>query len=367
MRTRRELLLSAAALSMTACGPKLAKRFNGYAFVANAGGHTVAAVNLSRFKVEKEIPLSGAPAVVIAVPGSPRALAFSPADATVSEIDANSLAVSRRARYGGTGKAIQLSSDGSTLWMLAAEPKTLTPLDMKSFRPKPPIHLPAEAADFDLDDAGKRAVVTFPALKRASILDLTTGKTLWNIELNGEPGVARFRPDGKQVLIGIPTARAITVADAASGRAMVTLPLALAPERFYFGAGGGQMFVSGRGMDAIAIVFPYQTVVSETILAGRAPGAMTVSDTQVYVANPESGDVTVISIADRRVMAKIPVGEEPVAIALADEYMLAVNKKSCDLAVVRVSKMNDFRYKRAGLFTVVPVGEKPVSAAVCRL
>jgi len=35
--------------------------------------------------------------------------------------------------------------------------------------------------------------------------------------------------------------------------------------------------------------------------------------------------------------------------------------------VVRLSKLTDLRYKRAPLFTLVAVGDEPVSAAVCRL
>ncbi len=76
-----------------------------------------------------------------------------------------------------------------------------------------------------------------------------------------------------------------------------------------------------------------------------------------------------VNIETRKVLAKIPVGQEPIQILLTSdgEYILVLNRKSSDLAIVRVAKINDFRYKRAPLFTVVPVGESPVSATICHL
>jgi len=77
----------------------------------------------------------------------------------------------------------------------------------------------------------------------------------------------------------------------------------------------------------------------------------------------------VIEIASQQVMARISSGEGPCAIALTPdgEYGLVLNRVSGTLAVVRLSKLTDLRYKRAPLFTVIPVGEEPVAAAVCRI
>jgi YVTN family beta-propeller protein len=374
MKISRRALLGSAGL-LWGCGPKLAKRFNGYCFVANEGDRTVAAVNLSRFTVEKRFALDSAPRAMLGLPGTRRVLAFSPGNATVTEIDAETLAVSRHRKAGNAAREMRLTSDGATLWLLVDDPAALIPVDIKTFRPGTPIQLPGIGGAFDLDATGRFAAVTFPALKMAAIADLAAGRMARSFETGGEPGPVRFRKDGKQALIGNRAARTIAVADVATGRVLVNLPLALEPERFCFNDNGGQMFVSGKGMDAVAIVYPYQTVVSETILAGRDPGAMVTSDNQLFVANTASGDVTVIDIDDRSVVARIPVGQEPVSISMTpdNEYMLVLNRKSCDMAVVRLSKIADsgnpllYRYKRAGLFTVVPVGDSPVSAAICHL
>ncbi|MDQ6677677.1 MAG: hypothetical protein M3Z09_10325 [Acidobacteriota bacterium] len=366
--SRRTLILSPLALA--ACRPPLAKRFRGYAFVANRGSHSVAVVNLTQFKVEKQIPLAAAPDAVIADRSGSRAFVLTPDDGNVTEMTAASSGITRRKKVAGAAVSMKLSSAGDVLWLLCREPRALVPLDLERWETSRAVMLPSHVSDFDLAPDGMGAAVSFSGAKRAALVDLKSRALSGEIELASQPGVIRFRPDGKQVLIGSAEGRVVAVADARTGRLLVNLPVAVGPERFCFSTDhGGQMFCTGLGMDAVAIVYPYQTEVSETILAGREPGAMAVNATHLFVANPPTGDVTVIEIAERRVVAKFETGEEPCSITLTPdgEYGLVLNRKSGDMAVIRLSKMTDLRYKRAPLFTLIAVGNQPVSAAVCRL
>ena len=106
-----------------------------------------------------------------------------------------------------------------------------------------------------------------------------------------EPSLVRFQGDARQVLAGSRADRSLTIFDTASGQTAVRLPLPVEPTNCCFNADGGQMFLTGPGMDAVVIVFPYQTEVGETILAGRMPEGMAVSATPQYlfVANPQIG------------------------------------------------------------------------------
>src|SRR5215469_14852820 len=60
--TRRSLL---AAVFLTACGRRKVRGFPGYAFVANGGERSVAAVDLTTFTLAKRIGLEAPPATVI--------------------------------------------------------------------------------------------------------------------------------------------------------------------------------------------------------------------------------------------------------------------------------------------------------------
>lgn len=330
----------------------------------------MAAVNLTHFRAAKQIAVEGAPGAVIAHAGGRAALVLLPEVGTVVEITAESLIVTHRRKAAERVLGMRLSANGNRVWLLASEPHGLASVELSGWKRERFIALPHPVRDFDISQDGARAVVSYSGRKQCALVDLKTGLVQAEIALAAEPGVVRFRPDGKQVLIGSVAGKTVAIADPVTGQVAVVLPLPLGPEQFCFSTdNGGQMFATGPGMDAVAILYPYQTELAETVLAGREPGAMAINDTLLFVTNPPTGDTTVMAIAERQVVARITSGEEPCAVTLTPdgEYALVLNRKSGDMAVVRISKLTDLRYKRAPLFTVIAVGEEPVAAAVVRL
>jgi YVTN family beta-propeller protein len=365
---RRHFLFSAAGFA--ACGRNLAKPFNGAAYIASQAARTVSIVSLSRFKLSKQVALDAEPTAVLTT--SSRVYVLTPSNGTVTELDAAEGTVARRHRLASSAVSMRLAPDGKSLWLLAQDPQALIQLDLKSQRIGRTIKLSKPVLDFDLfyprDDLSTTAplaVIGSPA----TLINLETGRTERSLAIEGDTIPIRFRPDGKHVIAAHPALRLLSIADVETGHLLVKLPMPLEPERFCFTLdNGGQMFVTGRGMDAVVIVSPYQTAIDETLLAGRAPGSMTVDVNNLYVANPESGDLTVIAIADRSLLAKISVGQDPVQVMVTpdNQYVLVLNRGSSDLSVIRVSKIgSDLRGKGAPLFTVVPLGASPVSAAIC--
>jgi YVTN family beta-propeller protein len=260
---------------------------------------------------------------------------------------------------------LRLAPGGKSIWLLARDPQALIQLDLQSQRIGRTIKLPKPVQDFDLHFEQPLAVIGSPA----TLINLATGRIERPLAIEGDTGPIRFRPDGKQIIAAHRSTRMLSIADVETGRLLVRLPMPLEPERFCFTVdNGGQMFVSGSGMDAVVIVSPYQASIDETILAGRAPGSMTVDINNLYVTNPQSGDLTVIAIADRRLLAKISVGQDPVQVLVTpdNQYILVLNRGSSDLSVIRASKIGaDLRGKGAPIFNVVPLGASPVNAAIC--
>jgi hypothetical protein len=245
--------------------PPQSRGFPGYAFVANAGARTVAAVDLNAFVLARQIGMDSAPGAVLANPLRPGVYVLMPESGAVCEIDAARLAVVRKTRPGNPAVAMRLAADGKSLWVLQA--RALVRLDSSRLRAVETIPLPGVAGDFDLTGDG-RAAVGFPAERRLALVRLDTRSIVHLVDAGCAPSLVRFQGDGKQVLAGSRADRSMTIFDAASGRTVVRLPLPVEPVNCCFNADGGQMFVTGPGMDAVAIVYPYQTEVGETILAG---------------------------------------------------------------------------------------------------
>jgi YVTN family beta-propeller protein len=100
----------------------------------------------------------------------------------------------------------------------------------------------------------------------------------------------------------------------------------------------------------------------------------------LFVTNSGSGDLTVIDIESRSVVARVAVGQDPqdVVITPDNQYALVLNRKSGDIAVIRIPSIGVSRSDRAmpgwirrsassSLFSMIPVGVRPISATISRM
>jgi len=380
--SRRSLLLSSAAA--LACGVRKSAPYHGYCFVANQGSHSVAAVDLEEFRVRRQIALEAAPSLVLSHPhGRPRAYVLAPNAGTVYEIDSGALKVSRRAKAGNQAISMQMAASGDALWVLYRDPAALVELPLDSLRPRIRIALRSAPDSLALTGGGAEAPYAAIGSRQDCAITLVSlrGAGQRSIAAGAEPSLVAFRKDGKLVLAGSRPGRNLSIFDVATGRTVVRLPLPLGP-RYFQSNPDGWLFITGDGMDAVAIVFPFSTEVWQTVLAGHAPGAMAVaqgSTEYLLVANPDSDSITVLDLAVPKLIGVIGVGQSPCQILLTggkrpyEQFVLVLNQKSGDMAVVRMLALSEPqlsskpRLKSVSLLTMIPVGEGPVSADVVAL
>jgi DNA-binding beta-propeller fold protein YncE len=363
--SRRALL--AAGVALAGCRKKRSTGFPGYAFVANEEGKAVAAVDLTAFAVIRHIRLDAEPADVLSSQTLPSVYALTPSTGTIHEIPADHLVVRRKVSRGVSAISMRLQRD--RLLVLYNHPRRLSVLETQKLAPATEIALPGDPLDFDVTGDGRASVISFGREGRVALADLDTRK-LRMIETGTEMGIVRFQSDGRALIAADVGRRQLMIYDVETARLITRLPLSVRPDNFCFNADGGQLFVTGEGMDAVVVVYPYHTPqVAETVLAGRAPGAMAASRTRppyLFVANPPSGEVTIMNIRTRRVVAVAAVGAEPgyIAVTPDQQYALVLNRKSGDMGVLRIHENLANRQKSAALFTMIPVGSKPVSATI---
>ncbi len=366
MTSRRAFGLAALA-GLMGCRPRRGSGFPGYALVADAEGRSIAAADLTAFALARRIPLDASPEQVVSRAQQATAYVLANAPGSVFRIDARQLYVSGSLRLPQRLLGIRLSPRSEDLWVLADGPPQLIRVSADRLRTTGRIPLPAEPAEFDLSPDANLAAVTHPA-GRVSIVDLAAMKLHGVAEAGQSAGAVAFRHDGRLALVADPSRKTVAAVRVEDGRVLTRLQLALQPRRFRFKSDGGELFITGDGMDAVVIVNPYRTEVAETVLAGREPGAMAFSRSPEYlfITNAPSGDVTMLDPETRRVIAVTAVGEEPhfVAVTPDDGYALILNRRSGTLAVIRPASVVRSRQRGAPLYTTIPVGSRPVSLAV---
>jgi YVTN family beta-propeller protein len=383
MLTRRTFALGGIAGglgALAACGNPKARGFSGYAFVANQDGGAIAAVDLQVFAVARHIRVDGSPTAVLAHPKLGRVYALTPDTGSVHEILTGTLTFARKLQVATLALEMRLAPQGDALYVLCRKPRQLVRVALDPLRIEWTLPLMDDPADFDLSPDETTVAISSGAGCSITFVDVANRSVFPPMRTTGEIGLVRFQPpqndaarrqsDSRQLIGANVSQRMLSIFDVPRRRLIVNLPLAVRPDHLCFKTDGGQLFVTGEGMDGVVVVYPYYTPqIGQTVLAGHNPGAMAVSTSPGYlfVSNPKSADVSILDIETGKVLAVTPVGTEPSSITITpdDQYALVLNQASGDMAVIRIQSVTRAaRWKKGPLFMLIPVGSKPVSAAV---
>ncbi len=361
--SRRQLFVLAAAAGCRHRG----SGFSGYALVAATGSKSVAIVDLLAFSRKGSIPLPFEPTSLVAHPdpNANKAYAVMANHATIAEVSPLSASLLRRITLPARPRAVRIS--GNRIYWIAEDRDWLGIVDLKEWKNHPPIQLASTAIDLDVSHRRGLAAVTLQS-GSVQLIPADGGVPNPPTEVAPDLGSLLFRSDGNVLLVAEPKARSLSALDIDSRSIMVRLKLALQPERLWMKGDGGQLFITGAGVDGVTIVYPYRTEVAQTFLSGRRPGEMadSIAPDYLFVSNPEAGSVTVFSIDTQKVVAVTGVGAQPGPISITpdQQYALVLNRGSGDLAVIRIAAITAGREKRAPLFTMIAVGSHPCGMVV---
>lgn len=365
--SRREWLTFAGLTLASACGRKKGTGYPGYALIATSGDNSLAVVDLTAFRLLKLIPLGASPAEVINDSGTGHTYVLTPSSGSVHLIDGSLRQVLSR-KLADELSHLQMLPNGHRLVATAADSQELIEADPVSLKIVRRHKLGAKPIGLEVSSRFCGAV-TEGEQSTVELLDIESGK--WSrTQMGGAIGEARFRADGAMLLASNFRDRSLTALDVPSLRVIADLPLAMRPENLCFNSDGGQLFVSGSGMDGVAIVFPYKILeVEQTVLAGRAPGTMACSSAPAYlfVGSREASGVCVLDVNTRKVIGIVDVAGLPGKIVITpdSQYALVLDENSGSVAVIHIPAIRGNRTKSgASLFTVIPVGDKPIDAAI---
>jgi hypothetical protein len=382
--TRRRVLgcsLGSLGLLAAACEGKKGTGYPGYMLVAAAGDNAINAVDLKVFRVTRRVALNAPPSGVHTSGKAPGlALAETATNGTLHLIDTATLSKTASLRVADNVAGARLLADGQHSAVISPSGKELIIVDLVARKVSSRFRLNAVPQELEATGADSKdtlVAVSFGDKGWVEQFNLSSGAR-HRQQVSASVGPIRYRKDGQFLFVGNEAGRSITVLDADLLQVVADLPVAMKPETLCFSADRGQLFVGGTGMDAVAIVFTYQPlIVEQTVLAGRAPGAMASSLTPAYlfVASRAGSEITILSVPTRKVIAVVQAGQgtRRILITPDDQYALVLNEYSGDLAVIRIPTIEANRLRSgvinrtksgASLLTMFPVGDRPVGAAI---
>ena len=369
---RREWLAASGLATLAACSRNRGTGYYGYALVASAGDNSLAAVDLTAFRVTGTIGLDASPSRVLAASGAAipdQAYVLTPSNGTIQTIDSQlKKTISRR--MADFVSDIALSADGKSIYALAPHSRELILADSATLRPSVKHRLSLMPASMDFSSTGYAAVASTSGA--IELLNLKTGQRTH--AQSPALGAIRFRSDGKLLLAANTQNRSLLALDVPTLQVVAELPLAMQPDHLCFNADEGQLFVTGEGMDGVAVVFPYNMLeVDQTLLAGRAPGAMACSATPafLFVGSSTGSDVCILNIDTRVAVGFVDMGGRPsfIKVTSDNQYALVFDQAAGDMGVIHIPWIPQsgtaLRLKTAAaLFTMLSVGSNPVDAAI---
>lgn len=374
--TRREWLALAGMSIAGGCGPKRGTGYHGYALIATAGTNSVSVVDLTAFQLVRTVQLNAPPGAIVAgaLPG--RNYILTPSNGSLHVMDEKLNIVASR-RLSDQLSAARLTTDGKRLLAIAPHTRELLEINSLTLAVLHRYRLSAEPVAVDVSQNGFAAISTGDH-GTVELVDLATRRH-FQAQLRAPLGQVRFRADGNLLMAANLSDCSLIALNVPELQVIAELTLAMKPENLCFNSDNGQLFVSGAGMDAVAIVFPYKPLeVDQTVLAGREPGVMACSERPQYlfVASKSGSDICILNIDSRRVVGVAQVGQSPSYIAVTpdSQYALVLDENSGDMAVIRIPSIRSkssnsgalpaWASVSTSLFTVLEVGDRPVQATV---
>jgi len=341
-RVSRRSFLAAASL-FTACSRKGAPRYRGWLFVASAAEKAIVVADLSAFRSSGSIPLGAAPGQVLSARG--KLFAACPDDRTVLQIDPVQRTITGKIPVNGKITGSALNAGSTCLAVATSQPHAIVLIDTNTGRIVARTSLPQAPNILAVGGLQAAAILQSGQLARVSI---PGGELLGLSDIGaGSVSTLGYRKDGQTIFAAARDARQIVSLDAASGSVLTRLPVSIRPARFCASGDGGQVFVTGADPDGQLVIFsPYQNQVDQTLYAGHALFGMAVAPIRnlLFLTNPDAGDVTILDIESRRIVASIRTGGHPREILVAsspdsatqEEYAFAVDGDSGDVSVIHI-------------------------------
>lgn len=375
--TRRSWIAAASLAAAAACRRKSGSGFPGYALIATAGEESVAVIDLMHFRLDAPIPLGAPPTAVLTAGDGYAAYVLTPSNGRLHVIGPSRRVMGSLLLGPGVSE-IRTGAYINSVYAITSSAPQLIRADASHFHVSRRYSLKSAGQWMDIVPASPGRELVAVSGGRSGWVEVVDAKT--HVQharhFDAELGDLRFRADAELLLVSNLSGRSLLALSVPDLELVAELPLAMQPQNLCFNSDQGQLFVTGDGMDGVAIVFPYRVLqVDQTVLAGRDPGVMACSGNPalLFVASASGSDVCVLHIDTRKVIGLVDVAQHPAFITITpdDQYALVLSKDSGDVAFIRIPtiRTNPAIVKSkagASLFTMLPVGHEPVHAAVIR-
>jgi YVTN family beta-propeller protein len=304
---------------------------------------------------------------------------------TVTVIDTDKNAVVQTVQVGKRPRGIQVSHDGSTVYVaLSGLPKCppsvpdeeceklerdlkadgIAAVDTKTLQVKKIYQAGSDPEQFDISPDG-RLFVANEDTASTTVLDLKSGEIVKRVPVGKEPEGVRVAPGGKFVLVTNESDNSISILDAKTLQLVKSVTVGKRPRDIAFMPDGKTAYVSGEFDSSIyRIHVPEGAPVEKVVQLDKDMRPMSVrldaKRKRLYASTGRGGSVAVVDIsgAEPKLIQSVAVGARPWGMALSADgsRLYTANGPSNDVSVIDTATLK--------VIAKIAVGKSPWGVAL---
>lgn len=381
---RVALLPATACLLLAGCKsgkfPQYPSNYREYAYVADAGGNSVAVLDIVNMREQAAVQVGPRPVALAASPVRNEIYVVSQGTGThgtFAILDAETNSVVATLPLAAEPSALAVSPDGRRVYVANAASNNVSVIDTDSRKIVGLVGVGEGPDALAVAPDSATVVVANGQGGSVTVLDNRLGTLPVKRQVfGGCPGAKSVvvLPDssqafaacsaGHQVLaVGLETHGANS---SQPDRVLALLDVGQQPVHLAMKPDGGEIFVSNAGSDSVSEIATGSDEVGGAALIGGQPvfGVVSSDNSLLWTANESADTIAAYSILDGKLINTVHVGAGPSSLAFSasGNLLLATDTRSGDVSVIRTFSRNLHREAVYGtLFTLLPAGSHPVA------
>lgn len=288
-------------------------------------------------------------------------------DDALTLIDTATLAIKGTIKTCKRARHVQRLPDGK-LMVACTDANAADIIDVTTGKAVRRIPLGDEPEAFDVSPDGKTIYVSNEDEGEASFIDAATGKVLKKVKVGEEPEGVKLSADGKTLYVTSEVASLVHVIDTATAKVVKNVKVGKRPRRMAITADGKELWVTNELDTSVSIISTADHSVVATIKfevkGARAEDitpvgiTMTKDGKRAFVGLGKANHVAFVDVAARKVTGLVLVGKRAWNVTLnkAESQLWVVNGLSDDVTVVDVAGVKAIKS--------IPVGRVPYGVVI---
>ncbi|USH02220.1 PQQ-dependent catabolism-associated beta-propeller protein [Grimontia kaedaensis] len=303
--------------------PALAKEV---AYVANEKDDTVSVIDMDTMEVIDTIEVGDRPrGVELSKDGTKLFICASESD-TVQILDLATNTIVGDLPSGDDPELFALHPDGNRLYIANEDDALMTVVDIPSSSVIAQVEVGVEPEGVAVSPDGKIAIITSETSNMAHWIDTQSNQMVHNTLVDARPRYAEFTPSGEQLWVSAEIGGTVAVIDTDTKEIIKKIGFApkgvhkdkVQPVGVKITADGKTAFVALGPANHVAVVNTETLEVEDYLLVGRRVWQMAFNGEQdkLLATNGVSGDVSIIDVPNRKVVKTVKVGRYPWGVAV---------------------------------------------------